>query len=112
MPTQPIHLALDELEQALRTLALWQETPPSAEALASEMPFCLDTLAFHEWLQFILLDRFRQMLRREAMMPAEMALYPMATEVYKSSLAEHALLLQALARLDEAVTGRPVVREG
>ena len=111
MRTRNIHLALDELELALRTLMLWQETPPAAAALASQMPFCLDTLAFHQWLQFVLLDRFRQLLATEEMLPTQMALYPMATEVYKSALVEHALLLQALARLDEAVTGRQVERE-
>jgi uncharacterized protein YqcC (DUF446 family) len=31
------------------------QTPPSTEALASDQPFCVDTLTLPRWLQFIFL---------------------------------------------------------
>ena len=98
-----VSLILEKLELELRQLALWQQESPSAEALASTLPFCVDTLDFHQWLQFILL-----MLQMP--LPRQIALYPMATEVYKQSLSTHGALLECLAELDEALTGQPVER--
>ena len=105
-----VSLILEKLELELRQLALWQPEAPSAEALASTLPFCVDTLDFHQWLQFILLVRLRQMLTLQMPLPRQIALYPMATEVYKQSLQTHAPLLECLAELDEALTGQPVER--
>lgn len=106
----PILSILDELELTLQRLQLWQQEPPSQEALASRMPFCLDTLEFHQWLQFVLLVRFRQMIADGVMLPTQIALYPMASEVYKEALLERQSLLEVLAMLDEALTGQPVDR--
>ncbi len=44
---------LDELEQVLESYELLQSTPPSPKRLASTEPFAVDTLACHEWLQWI-----------------------------------------------------------
>ena len=101
---------LEKLELELKRLALWQERAPAAEALASTLPFCMDTLEFHQWLQFVLLVRLRQMLLLQMALPAQIALYPMATEVYKQSRAHHERLIACLADLDEVLTGRPVER--
>ncbi|MEB3733798.1 YqcC family protein [Halopseudomonas pachastrellae] len=45
--------ALQELEGELRQWGLWSLEPPSAAQLASEAPFCADTLAFEQWLQWV-----------------------------------------------------------
>jgi len=101
---------LKELEFTLQRLQLWQEEAPSEAALASTQPFALDTLEFHQWLQFIMLERFRFMIAAGHSLPTEVAIHPMATEVYKDKLKEHALLLDVLARLDEELSGKPVDR--
>lgn len=101
---------LKELELTLQRLQLWQDEAPSEEALASTQPFALDTLEFHQWLQFIFLERLRFMLADNQPLPSSVAIYPMATEVYKKKLKEHALLLDVLARLDEALSGKPADR--
>lgn len=101
---------LKELEFTLQRLQLWQEEAPSAAALASTQPFALDTLEFHQWLQFILLERFRVMLTVGEPLPTAVAIYPMAMEVYKEQTGKYALLLDVLARLDEALSGQPVDR--
>jgi len=43
-------------------------------------------------------------------LPTTVAIYPMATEVYKNDLQAYALLLDVLARLDETLSGQPVER--
>jgi len=101
---------LKELEFTLQRLQLWQEDEPSEAALASTQPFALDTLEFHQWLQFIMLARFRFLIAAGHALPTEVAIYPMATEVYKDKLKEYALLLDVLARLDETLSGKPADR--
>ena len=58
------HLLL--IERELRVLGWWQEQAPSAEALASQEPFCVDTLTFEQWLQWIFLPRMKQLLEAGA----------------------------------------------
>ena len=101
---------LKELEFTLQRLQLWQDDAPSEAALASTQPFALDTLEFHQWLQFIMLERFRVMLATGEPLPTAVAIYPMATEVYKEQAGKYALLLDVLARLDEELSGKAVER--
>ena len=101
---------LKAVEQELIALKLWQQEAPAAEALASTLPFCMDTLAFHQWLQFVLLERLQQMIEQELPLPTQIALYPMATEVYKEELQTKQTLLELLAQLDECLTGQAVAR--
>lgn len=60
---------LQALEQEMRALALWSTVPPSAEALASTMPFMYDTLAFHEWLQWVFVPRLAALIDAHAPLP-------------------------------------------
>ena len=101
---------LEQLELELKQRSLWQMLPPTAEAMASTLPFCMDTLDFHQWLQFVLIARLRQMILLQMTLPAHSALYPMATEVYKQELGYYSTLIELLAELDEALTGQPVDR--
>ncbi len=109
MSREVIYL-LKELELTLQRLSLWQEEWPSDEALASTQPFAIDTLAFHEWLQFIFIERIRMMVSAGHPLPTSISIYPMATEVYKEDLVEMALLLDVLARIDECMSGKPIER--
>ncbi|MGR5543302.1 YqcC family protein, partial [Vibrio campbellii] len=43
---------LNQLEQALKALNIWQDTPPAQEKLMSSEPFAIDTLTPGEWLQW------------------------------------------------------------
>lgn len=99
---------LQALELELKRLGLWQQEPPSAQALASTLPFCIDTLEFHQWLQFILIARLRQMLVLAMELPGQSALHAMASEVYKEEMMSMQQLVTLLAQLDEALTGRAV----
>lgn len=99
------HIAVAEvlmdIECALRQVQLWQEERPSAEALASDQPFCVDTLEFHQWLQFILLPRMRLMVERKSALPTACGIAPMAEEVYQQERGLKAPLIAQLQRLDQ-----------
>ncbi len=105
-----INRLLNDLEMTLRALQLWQDERPSEEALASTQPFAIDTLEFHQWLQFILLERLNMMIAMGHPLPTSVSIYPMATEVYKEDLISMSALLDAIARLDQALSGKPVER--
>ena len=102
---------LNAIEAALHELAWWQATPPSPEDLASTLPFAVDTLSFAQWLQFILLARLRQMLALDLPLPREISVYPMAQQSFAGLSENTAQLMEAIAQLDEALSGQPVERQ-
>lgn len=48
---------LSDLELALKSAELWSAVQPSIEALSSTSPFCVDTLAFEEWCQWVFIPQ-------------------------------------------------------
>ena len=99
---------LGELTAELQRLERWQADHPGSEALASELPFCVDTLSFDQWLQFVLIPRMEQLVLLQAPLPTSVSLYPMASEVYKEGLAEVEALLRLIARFDLLLSGKVV----
>ncbi|SFM79039.1 YqcC family protein [Halopseudomonas yangmingensis] len=92
---------LDELEQALRDEGLWGATPPVAERLASLAPFCVDTLGFEEWLQWVFLPRMREIARRRQQLP-QAVLAPMGEQALQPSPRR---VLSSLQRIDRHLAG-------
>jgi uncharacterized protein YqcC (DUF446 family) len=89
----------------MEALELWQSSPPSAQALASTQPFCIDTLHFTEWLQWLLIPRLQEMIRQELPLPQSSQIQPMAEEVFKQMQADTDALLALINRLDETLSG-------
>lgn len=98
------HIAIAEIlldiECELRRARLWQSETPSDAALASEQPFALDTLDFHQWLQFILLPRMHQLVDERLPLPDACGIFPVAEEVYSHQMDVMRPLLLQLQRLD------------
>ncbi|MBB6520763.1 YqcC family protein [Pseudoteredinibacter isoporae] len=92
-----------DLEAALRQLDLWQVEPPSDEALASTQPFCIDTLDFSQWLQFMFIARIRFMLDQQAPLPAVSGITAMAEEVYRQQTHILAVLSPVLKAIDHCL---------
>ena len=67
---------LIDLEAAMRNSGLWASEQPAPEALASTQPFCVDTLALEEWLQFVFIPRIRAIIAAETNMPAKCEIKP------------------------------------
>ncbi|MCU4676960.1 YqcC family protein [Catenovulum sp. 2E275] len=97
---QHLDMLLTELEQALKQVNLWQQTRPSAQALASTQPFCIDTLSFEQWLQFIFIEKMRILLQTKQALPTTLALLPLAEEVYKNSQFDKQILLNVIVKID------------
>ncbi len=94
---------LDQLCSTLQSLELWSERAPSAEALASQEPFCVDTLSFAEWLQFIFIERMAIMVEQQLPLPTNCGLAPMGEEAFRNR-DDIAPLLELLRSIDLTLT--------
>lgn len=94
------------IERELRQLGWWASQPPSSAALASVEPFCVDTLDFAEWLQWIFLPRMKAIIERDAELPAASGILPMAEMVYRERVGEVSQLLAVLRDFDQLISGK------
>ncbi|MBA1261258.1 YqcC family protein [Stutzerimonas stutzeri] len=91
------------IERELRALGTWEALPPDPQALASREPFCVDTLSFEQWLQWIFLPRMKAILESGAALPAASGILAMAEVVYRDSPSRVAGLLEALTKFDSLI---------
>lgn len=101
---QHIGLLLAGIEDQLKQLRFWQDTLPSAEAFASDLPFCYDSLEFPQWLQFIFLQKMHKLVLHTLALPETCAIAPYAEEYFKSVDADTQTLLAHLAEIDKLLT--------
>lgn len=94
------------VERALRDIGCWETVAPPAEALASEIPFCHDTLAFTQWLQWIFLPRLRALLEGGLALPNACAVAPIAELSFTETTVASGPLLAHLAAIDLLLTTR------
>ncbi|AVO52175.1 YqcC family protein [Ectopseudomonas mendocina] len=92
------------IERELRVLGWWQDEAPSAEALASQEPFCVDTLSFEQWLQWIFLPRMKQLLEAGATLPSVSGIQAMAEMVYQQQAGIARRLQELLGEFDQLIT--------
>lgn len=89
---------LEELSSQLQLHQLWSDTAPAASALQSQAPFCVDTLPFAGWLQFVFLPRMQALVAAKQPLPTQMQITPMAEVVYEGQDVKG--LIQVLHALD------------
>jgi uncharacterized protein YqcC (DUF446 family) len=75
---QDISALLQLIEAEMMRRQLWSEQPPGAEALASAQPFCVDTLSFEQWLQFVFVPTLHGIIASGDSLPETCAVAPMA----------------------------------
>lgn len=56
---EAVAAAADAIEGSMRTLGLWSAEPPPPERMDFRAAFGADTLAFVEWIQWVLMPRVR-----------------------------------------------------
>jgi uncharacterized protein YqcC (DUF446 family) len=99
-----IAAVLIDIEAQLRQLGQWDKVSPSAAALSSDQPFCVDTLTLPQWLQFIFLPTLYRMLEEGETLPARSGIAPMAQEYFRGTGLRSSELEAALLRIDELLT--------
>ncbi|MEZ7952012.1 MAG: YqcC family protein [Halioglobus sp.] len=103
MNTQIAELLID-IEAQLRQLGQWEKASPEPSALASDQPFCVDTLTLPQWLQFVFLPTLYAMLRDERELPQGCGIAPMAEEYYRGTGLSSSELVAVLMRVDELLS--------
>ncbi|PCC98043.1 YqcC family protein [Halopseudomonas pelagia] len=93
--------ALSELERELRALQMWSVEPPDARRLASGEPFCVDTLGFEEWLQWVFVQRMGDLVAQRGLLPGAAQLTPMGEQAFVHLGRRQQPLLLLLARIDQ-----------
>ncbi|MDY0205797.1 MAG: YqcC family protein [Pseudomonas sp.] len=94
---------LSKLEDELRQLGWWEQQAPSVQALQSQQPFCVDTLKFPQWLQWVFIPRIHSIVQAGQALPSQCAIYEMAEVVYREQLSSVSCLLSCLKRIDTAI---------
>jgi len=97
---QRTRLHLQNLQQTMERLALWQTMPPQEEAFLSDQPFALDTMSPTEWLQWIFIPRMYALLESQAALPSQIAISPYLEEALKEE-AYLAELLRPIIEIEE-----------
>ncbi|MEX1033430.1 MAG: YqcC family protein [Cellvibrionaceae bacterium] len=95
---------LNDVECSLRAMNLWSEERPSPQALASVQPFCVDTLNFEQWLQFVFIERMQFMIDEGLPLPTQCGLAPMAEENFRGCAVDPTTLIDCLKQLDQVLS--------
>ena len=90
-------------EGELQALGWWEQQAPSAQALQSQQPFCVDTLELAQWLQWVFVPRMRSIVSSDHPLPSQCGIHDMAEVVYREQLTRVANLLSSLKRIDTAI---------
>jgi len=93
-----------EIESILRAHGLWDNNQPAVNALSSREPFCLDTLRFEQWLQWIFLPRMKQILELGKPLPRKSGIHVYAQEYLQKEDPPTSRLLLHIKRFDDLIT--------
>lgn len=97
--------SLLRVEVELRRLKVWSDQEPAPEALQSTEPFCIDTLEFTEWLQFVFIVRMKVLIESGHPLPAVSGMAPMAEEYFRGRAVAGAALIRELEEMDRLLSG-------
>jgi uncharacterized protein YqcC (DUF446 family) len=99
---------LDEIETEMKRLELWEVQSPPPHAFRSPNPFCFDTMAVPQWLQWVFIPRMRETLAMSIPLPAACEVAP-ALELYLDDVGVERGRLVALLEEFDALMPDPVL---
>ncbi|MDN3648794.1 YqcC family protein [Reinekea marina] len=99
--TAEVKSILCELQDELMRLNQWQTLAPEPERLASELPFCMDTLTLYEWLQWIYIARLNALVDAHLPLPKGAHVQPYAEEALKADGVSSPRLVDLIGQLDK-----------
>jgi len=100
-----VGVLLQSLQQELEMNQFWSVATIEAEALMSQQPFCVDTLNFSQWLQFVFIPRMQALIDSDQALPRMkkgQGIEPMASEYFNNKLGGIGVLT-LIRQLDEVL---------
>lgn len=95
---------LIDIEAELRTLQCWDDETPELARLQSPEPFCIDTLEFYQWLQWIFIPKVYHAIDHGLSLPERCSIRPIGEEWAISRSLSASTLLKILADVDEVLS--------
>ncbi|WEK31767.1 MAG: YqcC family protein [Candidatus Pseudomonas phytovorans] len=95
------HLLL--IERELKVQGWWEDEPPSDEALASTVPFAVDTMNLQQWLQWIFLPRMKIIIELGQALPNASGILVMAETEFSDRPEQSRELRRLLAEFDQLI---------
>lgn len=77
---------LTQLENILQQHQYWEIMAPEPQALASTEPFAIDSLACHQWLQWIFIPKLRYLILQRLPLPTQFAIASYVEEAMKNQV--------------------------
>ena len=74
--------ALTAIEAELQRLGRWSAEPPTPEQLTNMGPFGMQTMAFEQWLQWVLVPRVQEIITTKGAFPTSSQVSVFATREY------------------------------
>jgi len=105
MRHQQIAVTLAAITGQMQDKAMWQDAPPSKAKLASKLPFCVDTLTFSQWLQWVMFPKLFVIIDTKATLPNKSNMAVMAEQAFKAESADTTELLVLIKQLDMQISG-------
>lgn len=93
------------IEKELRTIGLWATERPPQAALQSTEPFCIDTLEFTQWIQFVFIERMKLIVESGHSLPSVSGIAPMAEEYFRGRPESGQGLIRELEAIDQLLSG-------
>jgi uncharacterized protein YqcC (DUF446 family) len=102
----PVRIAdvLLEVESTLRINGKWGNNPPTVHELSSPIPFCIDTLKFEQWLQWVFLPRMKTTIEQTKPLPEKSDIFAYAKEYFQKDDPSADNLLTLIKRFDDLIT--------
>ncbi|KAA1173745.1 YqcC family protein [Marinobacter salinexigens] len=97
--------SLLRIEIELRRLDVWESEAPPEEAFQSTQPFCIDTLEFTQWLQFVFVERMKILIEGGHPLPSVSGIAPMAEEHFRGRPESGLELIRELEEIDRLLSG-------
>lgn len=97
--------SLLRIETEMRRLGVWEAEPPPQEAFLSDKPFCVDTMVFTQWLQFVFLKRMKLLVEGGHPLPGVSGIAPMAEEHFRGRPESGHALIRELQVMDRLLCG-------
>lgn len=104
---QTLDASLRRLEAAMKAADMWRMPQPTAEALDSREPFCIDTMELPQWLRFVFIVRLDALIEAKAPLPAQCNVAPAAQVYLKQTHArpsQFLLVVKAIEEVDQIIT--------
>ncbi len=96
---EKVCLSIQKIENELKRLQVWSASAIAEEKLVEMGAFGSKTMAFSEWLQFVLLPRVQQIIETREEFPAQSNVAAYAYREF-DGVADREILIQLLADFD------------